>query len=132
MALRKTVSLAEAAKQGKLKKYLLRYFKTCLPPKNADPKRVSGQFPNLAGFCFWFGCRKDEVEALKDSDPDAAELILNGLENAALNTFFISPTVLSIYLKKRMGYAEKNEAPPPEEADFMRIIFEHNIEEDSA
>ena len=44
----------------------------------------------------------------------------------------LSPTVLTAYLKKRLGYGEKSEATTSTECGQLRIVFEHDILEDGA
>lgn len=132
MALQKSVSLVEAAKRGKLKKYLNKYLDSCLSEKGADKKKAWQKFPNPAGFCRWLGCGTQEIDELKINDPASAGYLFAVMEDEALNIAISSPTVLCAYLKKRLGYAEKNETPPQAEADIMRIIFDHDIGEDGA
>ena len=51
------------------------------------------------------------------------------LEDEALNAE-LSPTVLTAYLKKRLGYGEKSEATTSAECGQLRLVFEHDILED--
>ena len=44
----------------------------------------------------------------------------------------LSPTVVSAYLKHRLGYGEKSEAVSSADAGEIRLIFDHDISEDGA
>lgn len=132
MSLSKPISLEAAVTGGKLNSYLNRYLADCRPPPDADPKKGGGRFPNLAGFCRWLGCGISEVEALRLSHPREADRLCAVMEDEALNTALLSPTVISAYLKRRLGYSEKAEATSGAECGEMRVIFEHDIFEDGA
>ena len=118
---------------GQLQKYLKRYLKSCLPPPEADPKKALGKFPNLAGFCRWLGCGISEVDALRLSHPREADWLNAVMEDEAFNCdAHVSPTLLSAYFKRRLGYSEKSDAISGAECGEMRVIFEHDISEDGA
>ena len=53
------------------------------------------------------------------------------LEDETLNAA-LSPTLLSAYLKRRLGYADKAAKTEQNETEcgLMRLVFEHDIEED--
>ncbi|MBE6593386.1 MAG: hypothetical protein E7642_05270 [Ruminococcaceae bacterium] len=84
-------------------------------------------FPNLAGFCRYLGIATEELEEIARKNPYTYERILTVLEDEALNSD-LSATLLSAYLKKRLGY----EAPPRHSAasSQLQICFEHDILED--
>ena len=127
-----TNPLLKAAAGGRLRKKLEGYLSSCRPPPDADRKKDHGLFPNLAGFCRFMGCGVGAAEELRTSDPDAYDLLCAVLEDEALN-FSISPTVMSAYLKQRLGYGEKPDAPASSaECGEMRLVFEHDILEDGA
>lgn len=129
--LKKSVSLEKIVADGKLEKYLKRYLKSCRPPPDADPKKDFGTFPNLAGFCRWLGCGISEVDALRLSHPHAADWLNAVMEDEAFNgSVRVSPTLLSAYLKRRLGYSDKIEAVSDAECGEVRVIFEHDISED--
>ena len=131
--LKQSVSLSEAVENGQLRKYLKRYLKSCRPAPDADPKKDFGRFPNLAGFCRWLGCGISEVDTLRLSHPTEADWLNAVMEDEAINgCAHLSPTLLSAYLKRRLGYAEKGEAVSGAECGEMRVIFEHDISEDGA
>ena len=78
------------------------------------------------------GCGVGASEELRTSAPDAYDLLCAVLEDEALN-FSISPTVMSAYLKQRLGYGEKPDTPASSaECGEMRLVFEHDILEDGA
>ena len=127
------ISLTEVAQNGQLQKYVKRYLKSCRPDPSADPKKNSGRFPNYAGFCRWLGCGISEVDALRISHPEAADWLNAVMEDEAFNgSFTPSPTLLSAYLKRRLGYGEKTDAVSGTECGEVRVIFEHDISEDGA
>lgn len=90
-------------------------------------KRTSerSSFPNLAGFCRFLGVGASELEDFGSRFPDIYGRILTILEDEALNST-LSPTLVSAYLKKRLGYdgAEKKAASQ------LEISFEHDVFED--
>ena len=132
MSKTKSISLKDAAKSGRLERYLSKYLRSCLPAPNADPKRDRGRFPNFAGFCRWLGCGLSEVDSLRLSAPEAYDYLSAVMEDEALNHATLSPTVTSAYLKRRLGYAERSEAVSETDCGEMRVIFEHDISEDGA
>ena len=84
-------------------------------------------FPNLAGFCRYLGIATEELEEIARKYPTEYRRILTVLEDEALNSG-LSATLLSAYLKKRLGY----EAPlrPASASSQLQICFEHDIFED--
>lgn len=118
--------------RGRLKSRLSKYIKSCRPPPDADPKRSVGKFPNVAGFCRFLGCGVHEFEELRLSHPSVADYICTVLEDEALNTQALSPTLSAAYLKRRLGYAEKTELGGQATCGEVRVIFEHDISEDGA
>ncbi len=122
--------LGTIAACGKLPVYVEKYLREC---RAAEEDRKAGRFPNLAGFCRWLGCGIGEVENLRLCDPAAADYLCAVMEDEALNTPAVSPTVVSAYLKRRLGYAEKPDpAVAQAECGEVRLIFEHDITEDGA
>ena len=95
----------------------------------AKGKRDGGRFPNTAGFCRFCGIGESELERIHRTYPEAWERLCAVLEDEALNSD-LSATVLSVYLKKRLGYDRTEEA---ERSDGqLRVIFDHDIGEDGA
>ena len=114
---------------SKILSELNEYLKSCHPQGEDAPKKRQTPFPNLAGFCRRLGCGIPTLEGLRLAHPNIYERICTVLEDEALNAE-ISPTVLVAYLKKRLGYAEKEEAASSADCGQMRLVFEHDILED--
>ena len=123
-------SLEDALKRGRLKYHLQKYLNSCRPPPDADPKQVHGKFPNIAGFCRFMGFGISDFEALRISHPEAANYIRTVLEDEALNAHSLSPTLAAAYLKRRLGYADRDMGGGQAACGEMRLIFEHDIAED--
>lgn len=70
-------------------------------------------------------------EQLEDRYPEYADWLCAVFEDETLNTS-ASPTLLSAYLKRRLGYTERvGKAEGSEtECGMMRLVFEHDIRED--
>ena len=126
-------TMIKAAANGRLSRRLREYLASCRPPLDADPKKNPGSFPNLAGFCRYLGCGMSAAEELRVAYPAQYDFVCAALEDEALN-FSLSPTVLTAYLKQRLGYGEKSEASSAGSAECgqLQLIFEHDIEEDGA
>lgn len=97
-------------------------------------RRGAGErfFPNMAGFCRWLGGGISLVERLKDADPEGYGLLCATLEDEALNSS-VSPTLLSAYLKRRLGYGDREEGAKGRteaECEQIRLVFDHDIMED--
>ena len=126
----KHLDLLTAAERGRLPRLLERYLAECHAEQTG---KKGARFPNLAGFCRWAGCGLSAVEALRAGNGDAADYLLAVLEDEALNSPVLSPTLTGAYLKRRLGYGEKSDAPASQtECGEMRLIFEHDIGEDGA
>ncbi len=128
-------SLTAAADDGSLCDYLNAYVTLCHQKaeesKEKGKKEVRGEFPNLAGFCRFLGCGLAEVEELRRTHPALYSLLCATLEDEALNSS-LSPTLLSAYLKERLGYGEKKEERASADCGQLQLVFEHNILEDGA
>lgn len=96
-------------------------------PKAKDKTR----FPNAAGFCRFLGTGVWELEEIRRDYPAQYELIFTILEDEALNSD-LSPALLSVYLKKRLGYEKEAKEAKGEatKGEPMTVCFEHNIWED--
>lgn len=119
-----------AVSEKKLYRQLENYIAACRQPPNGNFKKDIGKLPNLAGFCRFLGCGCSEATKWKKENPTMYDRICTILEDEALNVSVPSPTLLNLYLKRRLGYAEESEAEGDNEA--IRLIFEHDIEEDGA
>ena len=133
MTCKKRTVLVDAVRRKKLDALLEAYLGRCRPPPDADPRHPGGEFPNLAGFCRSLGGGLEDIEALRAFDPAAADHLCAVFEDEALNrSGMLSPTVVSAYLKHRLGYGEKPEPVSGAEAGQVRLIFDHDISEDGA
>ena len=86
-----------------------------------------GRFPNVAGFCRYFRIGASEYECLARKYPAEFEKLHATLEDEALNSS-VSPTILSAYMKKRLGYDRDGEREISD--GQLKIVFDHNIMED--
>ncbi len=118
---------AENGYEEYLMSNLYDYIEEC---KAVENPKTGGKFPNLAGFCRHLGLGLDEFEdSLRDS-PHVHGAICAIFEDEALNSP-LSATVITAYLKKRLGYADKSE---PKQTSFdlseVKLVFDHDIFED--
>lgn len=89
-----------------------------------------GRFANLAGFCRYLGVGVDTFEREMAAYPEIYGTVCAMFEDEALNCE-LSATLVSAYLKKRLGYSEKAEERRSVcEAAETRLVFEHDIFED--
>lgn len=98
--------------------------KAATKKKSAD-KTV--KFPNVAGFCRYFGIGQQKYECLSKKYPEEFEKLSAIFEDEALNSE-ISASVLTAYLKKRLGYSDTEKSEKSEvDAGQIRLIFDHDI-----
>lgn len=70
------------------------------------------RFPNLAGLCRFCGIGEERFSSLRSRFPDAGNFVLMALEDCALNADR-PPTVVTAYLKHRLGYGEAQAGGEP-------------------
>lgn len=103
------------------------YIDECRAVENT---KTGGKFPNLAGFCRHLGLGLDEFEDSLRNSPHVHGAICAIFEDEALNSP-LSATVITAYLKKRLGYSEKAE---PKQTSFdlseVKLVFDHDVFED--
>ena len=106
-----------------------RYILSCREADEGQKKH--SRFPNVAGFCRFFGISSDELDYMKEKYPDSYSALCLILEDEAFNAE-ISASVLSAYLKKRLGYGEKEGSDDSGvcSAGPLKLIFEHDIRSD--
>ena len=123
--------LLVAAERGRLKRLLELYLKSCQKDVDTDAKKNTASFPNLAGFCRFIGCGLAAMELLRDGNPEVYDYVCTVLEDEALR-YSISPTVMSAYLKQRLGLGEKPNETGGKSTDCgqLKLVFEHDILED--
>lgn len=117
---------------GKILNLLNEYIIACATTKsNSDGAKetkasASSLFPNLAGFCRFLKISTSELEELGKKFPEDYSRLLTILEDEALNSK-LSPTIVSAYMKKRLGY---DKIPLAQNNTQLEIKFEHDIFED--
>ena len=90
------------------------------------------RFPNVAGFCRYLCIGHKDYERLSKKYPEEFEKLSAIFEDEALNSE-ISASVLTAYLKKRLGYADTERCEKSEvEAGQIRLVFDHDIISDGA
>ena len=136
--MKRSPNLSSHGVQQRLPTLLRRYVESCRPPPSdtaptatsASRSAPSGPLPTLAGFCRYLGIGQRELERLESINPSLLDLIRTTLEDELLN-HAPSPTLLHSYMKRRLGYGEDKPREGSEAAcGQMRLIFEHDIEED--
>ena len=129
-------ALIDACHRNDLNSTLEKYIESCRdtekdgeePKKKAAAKRGAGKFPNVAGFCRYYGIGIGELEKIYGHFPDEIEQMYAIFEDEALNSD-LPPAVLSAYLKKRLGY-DKDTSRSIGESGQLNIRFEHDIYDD--
>lgn len=108
--------LAESVERDELPHLFASYIDYC-----ADKERI----PNLAGFCRYFGGSMGDILRLRESSPSLYGEICAALEDEAINSK-MSSSVLSVYLKQRLGYVGERPPEREEEGTGVRLVFEHD------
>lgn len=90
------------------------------------------RFPNVAGFCRFLGVSHKRYEELGELYPEEIGVIEAAFEDEALNSDQLSVSLLSLYLKARLGYSDaKSERSGggaiPSAESGVSVIFEHDI-----
>ena len=118
--------LEYACRHGVIDRLLEEYITVCHNGEDAEDKKKASKgrsrFPNVAGFCGYFGIGESEYDELSQKYPDKFGKIKAIFEDEALNSE-ISPALLSAYLKKRFGYGRETES----RERSLNIVFEHDI-----
>ena len=86
------------------------------------------RFPNIAGFCTFCGLNGNDLLRMKREYPDSYSALCLIFEDEALNSD-VSASVLSAYLKKRLGYGEDDAEKTSDcrIGESLKLIFEHDI-----
>ena len=122
--------LIRAVKKKLLADLLKQYLDGCTDEADVSAKKGARQFPNLAGFCRMLGCGPQAFLQLAEAYPAHADWLIAVFEDEVLR-HEPSPTVLTAYLKRRLGYADKTKTEEAEaDCGLMRLVFEHDITED--
>ncbi len=119
--------ILRAARRKELAELLCEYLQS---PEVGENRRER-KLPNLAGFCRSLGCGTRAFEQFASEYPETADYLLAVFEDELL-TQNQSPTLLAAYLKRRLGYTVESRAETESETDcgLMRLVFEHDVEED--
>ena len=90
-------------------------------------------FPNLAGFGRAMGIGLGELQRLGGQYPEVYDAILAVLEDGALNAERIpgkSALLAMTYFRRRLGYEQSKAEVKQESTKEVRVVFDHDIEED--
>ena len=124
--------LQKACEVGLIGQLAEEYITSCLFEKQngegeTSSKKKTTRFPNVAGFCRYLGISRDKYERISKKYPEEFGELEAILEDEALNSD-VSASVLTAYLKKRLGYTEGEKKEKTElETGQIRLIFEHDI-----
>ncbi len=99
---------------GRLLELAEKYIDEC-----AETERVV----NIAGFCRYIGVSAARFHELTEQFPEQAGLLMNLFEDEALNSG-LSPSLLTSYLKNRLGYGEERQD------GALKVTFRHDIMKD--
>lgn len=122
--------LERLADEDKMTDALSRYLASCRPEKEEGNSKRAGRIPNVAGFCRFLGITLADFDRLRKTRPDHHGALCAALEDEALNSG-MTATILSIYLKYRLGYAgEKEEECGVTDTGQIRLIFDHDAYRD--
>jgi hypothetical protein len=117
------------ADEGKIDAEFGSYLLQCRAECGGNPKSA-GRIPNVAGFCRFLGATLSDFDRLRSTRPEIHGAICAALEDEALNSQ-MTATILSIYLKHRLGYSEeKKEERTVTDSGQLRLIFDHDAYED--
>ncbi len=81
------------------------------------------RIPNLAGLCRFLGISMESFERLSESHREQIARIRDALEDEALNSD-MSPSLLSGYLKKRLGYGDEGNRGG--QGEQVVVVFQHD------
>lgn len=123
-------ALEQAADDGSIVAIFDDYIIRC-QAESADGKRKNaGRIPNVAGFCRFTHSTLSDFERLRHTRPEIHGALCAALEDEALNSE-MSASILSVYLKLRLGYAgESAEETGITDSGQLRLIFDHDAYED--
>ena len=92
-------------------------------------KKSSEKFPNIAGFARSLGVGVSHIKNIEAKWPEAYNALLAIFEDEALNSDK-KATILNAYIKERLNFGEKKEGGATLPVGDVRLVFEHDIEED--
>lgn len=91
-------------------------------------KGHKGRFPNIAGFCRYWGIGQGALEKLCSYLPEEYDALCSIFEDEALNSD-CPPSIVGAYLKKRLNYSEHNVSKSSDDGVVIPV-FEHDIGKD--
>ena len=92
-------------------------------------KRTTERFPNIAGFARTLGVGVSTLKKIESIWPEQYGLLLALFEDEALNSDK-SAALLNVYMKEYFGFGEKKEGDAIVPMGDIKLVFEHDIEED--
>ena len=96
--------------------------------KNSRSKSVD-RFPNIAGFARSLGVGVSSIKNIESKWPELYGALLAIFEDEALNSDK-NATILNAYIKERLNFGEKKEGGATLPVGDVKLVFEHDIEED--
>jgi len=92
-------------------------------------KKEKSRFPNFAGFCRYYGFTQKDMKKIHENYPEQYDALCMVFEDEAFNSE-LSPTVLTAYLKHRLGYSDKKQTESGVWDDGeISLVFDHDIED---
>lgn len=126
-AARPTVAggLDEIRRRGELCELVGAYLDECRRDNGGTGGRREGRIPNVAGFCRFAHVGVDEFDKLMKTDPEVHGALCAVFEDEAFNSS-MSPSILSVYLKLRLGYNGESKQMHIADNGQLRLVFEHD------
>ena len=122
--------LEEAADDGSIVELFDSYLLRCRDECSDSKRKNAGRIPNVAGFCRFTQSTLSDFERLRHTRPEVHGALCAALEDEALNSE-MSASILSVYLKLRLGYAgETEDVSRVTDTGQLRLIFDHDAFED--
>ena len=123
-------ALEAAADDGSILDRFSSYLDTCRSEGDGKNGKNAGKIPNVAGFCRYIGATLPEFERLRKTRPELHGALCAELEDEALNST-MPASILSVYLKLRLGYAADTPEPTGvTDSGQLRLIFDHDAYRD--
>ncbi len=110
-----------------LNEFAEKYVLFCRENKSGKKER----FPNAAGFCRFCGFTGAAIDRIKNDYPEYWSALCLVFEDEALNSD-VPASVLTAYLKKRLGYGEDGGSPSSVDTGQLKLVFEHDILNDGS
>lgn len=123
-------ALEEMADDGRIFALFEDYLRFCRSESECGSSKNAGRIPNIAGFCRFADSTLSEFDRLKKTRPELHGALCAAFEDEALNSA-MPPSILSIYLKLRLGYSgESAEETGITDSGQIRLIFDHDAYRD--